>query len=72
MTDSNKRDHANTKPGVIRHSILGVIALAVVALNFTIGTKNMITAGIIALTVSAYSFARAAALRASTTRRDRP
>ena len=68
MTDSDKRDHANTKPGVIRHSVLGVIALAVAALDFTIG----ITAGIIALTVSVYSFTRAARLRTSTTRRDRP
>lgn len=72
MTDSDKRDHANTKPGVIRHSVLGVIALAVAALDFTIGTKHVITAGIIALTVSVYSFTRAAALRASTTKRGRP
>ena len=53
-------------------AILGVIALAVAALDFTIGTKHVITAGIIALTVSVYSFARAAALRASTTKRGRP
>ena len=72
MTDSDKRDHANTKPGVIRHNVLGVIALAVAALDFTIGTKHVITAGIIALTVSVYRFARAAALRASTTKRGRP
>ncbi|MBP1054321.1 hypothetical protein J6397_29675 [Rhodococcus qingshengii] len=72
MTDSDRPDHAHTKPGVVRHSILGVIALAVAALDFTIGTKHVITAGIIALTVSVYSFARAAALRASTTRRGRP
>lgn len=57
---------------MIRHSILGVIALAVAALDFTIGTKHVLTAGIIALTVSVYSFTRAARLRTSTTRRDRP
>src|SRR3546814_9590542 len=56
VTDSDKRDHANTKPGVIRHSVLGVIALAVAALDFTIGTTPVITAGISALTVSVYSF----------------
>lgn len=57
---------------MIRHSILGVIALTVAALDFTIGTKHVLTAGIIALTVSVYSFTRAAALRASTTKRGRP
>lgn len=72
MNESDKRDHASTKPGVIRHSILGVIALAVAALDFTIGTKHVLTAGIIALTVSVYSFTRAAVLRASTTKRGRP
>ncbi|OXM18342.1 hypothetical protein CBI33_26890 [Rhodococcus erythropolis] len=72
MTDSDGSDHANSRPGVIRNSILGVTALAVAALDFTIGTKHVITAGIIALTVSAYSFIRAGALRASATKRDRP
>lgn len=51
------------KPGVVKHSIFGVTALAVAALDFTIGTKQMITAGIIALTASGYSFAKAARLR---------
>lgn len=63
MTNADRADHAHTKPGVIRHSILGVTALAVAALDFTIGTKPMITVGIIALTTSVYSFLRAAALR---------
>ncbi|WP_182261993.1 hypothetical protein [Rhodococcus sp. UFZ-B548] len=51
------------KPRVVKHSIFGVLALAVAALDFTIGTKHMITAGIIALTDSAYSFAKASRLR---------
>ncbi|MES9518281.1 hypothetical protein ACH49M_28195 [Rhodococcus qingshengii] len=51
------------KPGVVKHSIFGVLALAVAALDFTIGTKHVITAGIIALTASVYSFAKAASLR---------
>lgn len=51
------------KPRVVKHSIFGVLTLAVAALDFTIGTKHMITAGIIALTVSLYSFIKAARLR---------
>ena len=51
------------KPGVVKHSIFGVLALAVAALDFTIGTKHVITAGIIALTASVYSFTKAARLR---------
>lgn len=51
------------KPGVVKHSIFGVLALAVAALDFTIGTKHVITAGIVTLTASVYSFAKAASLR---------
>ncbi|MET3959874.1 hypothetical protein ABIE52_006809 [Rhodococcus sp. OAS809] len=64
MNDSNKPDD-ETKPGVIRHSILGVIALAVAALDFTFGTRSMIGAGILALAASVYSFTRAYKLRRS-------
>lgn len=61
------------KPGVVKHSIFGVLALAVAALDFTIGTKHVITAGIIALTASVYSFAKAASLRnAPTDKGNRP
>ena len=48
---------------MVKHSIFGVLALAVAALDFTIGTKHVITAGIIALTASVYSFAKADRLR---------
>ena len=51
------------KPRVVKHSIFGVLALAVAARDFTIGTKHMITAGIIALAASVYSFTKAASLR---------
>ncbi|MDZ7917748.1 MAG: hypothetical protein U5O16_39040 [Rhodococcus sp. (in: high G+C Gram-positive bacteria)] len=51
------------KPRVLKHSIFGVLALAVAALDLRIGTKHMITAGIIALTASLYSFAKATNLR---------
>ncbi len=51
------------KPMMLKHSIFGVLAFAVAALDFTIGTKYVITAGIIALTASVYSFAKAASLR---------
>lgn len=61
------------KPRVVKHSIFGVLALAVAALDFTIGTKHTITAGIIALTASAYSFTKAARLRkAPSDRENRP
>ena len=70
MTDSDRRDHAHAKPGVIRHSILGVIALAVAALEFTIGTKHVLTAGIIALTVSVHSFTKAASVRKTSNDRE--
>ena len=61
------------KPRVVKHSIFGVLALAVAALDFTIGTKRMITAGIIALTASVYSFTKAARLRkAPSDRENRP
>ncbi|WP_162793460.1 hypothetical protein [Rhodococcus sp. AQ5-07] len=61
------------KPRVLKHSIFGVLALAVAALDFTIGTKHMITAGIIVLTASVYSFTKAARLRkAPTDRENRP
>ena len=61
------------KPRVVKHSIFGVLALAVAALDFTIGTKHMITAGIIALAASVYSFTKAARLRkAPSDRENRP
>ena len=61
------------KPRVLKHSIFGVLALAVAALDFTIGTKHMITAGIIALAASVYSFTKAARLRkAPSDRENRP
>ncbi len=61
------------KPRVVKHSIFGVLALAIAALDFTIGTKHMITAGITALTASAYSFTTAVRLRkAPSDRENRP
>ncbi|MCZ9635306.1 hypothetical protein [Rhodococcus sp. BH5] len=73
MNTPDKPDQRISRPGVIRHSILGVTALAVAALDFTIGTKHMITAGIIALAASVYSFAKAAKLRkAPTGKENRP
>lgn len=44
---------------MIRHTIFGVIALAVAALDFFFSTRTMMIAGVVALTVSVYSFARA-------------
>ncbi|WCT05836.1 hypothetical protein [Rhodococcus qingshengii] len=58
------------KPRVLKHSIFGVLALAVAALDFTIGTKHVITAGIIALTASVYSFAKAVSLRKAPSDKD--
>lgn len=63
----------SNKPRVVKHSIFGVTALAVAALDFTIGTKHVITAGIIALTASVYSFTTAARLRkAPSNKENRP
>lgn len=50
---------------MIRYTVFGVIALAVAALDFSFGTRAMMIAGVVALTVSVYSFARAHRLRRS-------
>ncbi|NHE68600.1 hypothetical protein G9U53_30280 [Rhodococcus sp. D-46] len=69
MTDPANKRPANpetehrTRAGVIRHNVFGVVALAVAALDFVIGTRIMFVAGVLALTASAYSFIRAHRLR---------
>lgn len=59
---------------MVKHSIFGVLvlALAVAALDFTIGTSRTLIAGVGLLALSSYSFLKAAKLRRSPSSRQEP
>ena len=57
---------------MVKHSIFGVLALAVAALDFTIGTSRTLIAGAGLLALSTYSFLKAAKLRRSPSSRQEP
>ncbi|MCW2092985.1 UNVERIFIED_ORG: hypothetical protein M2328_006338 [Rhodococcus erythropolis] len=65
MNTPDKPDQRISRPGVVKHSIFGVLALAVAALDFTIGTSRTLIAGVGLLALSTYSFLKAAQLRRS-------
>ncbi|MFF1946751.1 MULTISPECIES: hypothetical protein [Rhodococcus] len=72
MNTPDKPDQRISRPGVVKHSIFGVLALAVAALDFTIGTSRTLIAGVGLLALSTYSFLKAAKLRRSPSSRQEP
>ncbi|MCW2093086.1 UNVERIFIED_ORG: hypothetical protein M2328_006439 [Rhodococcus erythropolis] len=72
MNTPDKPDQRISRPGVVKHSIFGVLALAVAALDFTIGTSRTLIAGVGLLALSTYSFLKAAQLRRSPSSRQEP
>ncbi|WP_031332176.1 hypothetical protein [Rhodococcus qingshengii] len=72
MNTPDKPDQRISRPGVVKHSIFGVLALAVAALDFTIGTSRTLIAGAGLLALSTYSFLKASKLRRSPSSRQEP
>lgn len=70
MNTPDKPEQRISRPGVVKHSIFGVLALA--ALDFTIGTSRTLIAGVGLLALSTYSFLKAAKLRRSPSSRQEP
>ncbi len=63
MNAPDNPDQRISRPGVVKHSIFGVLTLAVAALDFPIGTSRTLIAGVGLLALSTYSFLKAAKLR---------
>ncbi|MBT2272718.1 hypothetical protein [Rhodococcus qingshengii] len=72
MNTPDKPDQRISRPGVVKHSIFGVLALSVAALDLRIGTSRTLIAGVGLLALSIYSFLKAAKLRRSPSSRQEP